>query len=166
MRLGDPATLTYIDALEGRAFERFLAAMLRKMGYEAELTPHFDYGADIVLVREGERIAVQVKRVSKLVGADAVRAVVAAKPMYGCTGSMVITNHRFSSPAKQLAKGNDVELWDRRRLESEILSFCNLCDKRVTPRVRKWCLDRPEQFGGRVYCFDHQRDVTGLLRSA
>ena len=50
MRLGDPTVLAYVDRLEGRAFERFLAELLRKMGYEAELTPHFDHGADIVIL--------------------------------------------------------------------------------------------------------------------
>jgi restriction system protein len=86
--------------------------------------------------------------------------------VYDCSGAMVITNTRFTNRARQLAKANGVELWDRRRLERELLSFCNLCEKRVTPKVRTWCLDRPERFGGRVYCFDHQRDVIGLLRTA
>jgi len=158
--------LAEIDTLEGRAFERLLGDLFRRLGHEAELTPFFDHGADIIVFRDGERVAVQAKRASKSVSQDAVQAVVASKPVYDCSGAMVITNSRFTSRARQLAKANGVELWDRRRLERELLSFCNLCEKRVTPKVRMWCLDRPERFGGRVYCFDHQRDVTGLLRTA
>ena len=166
MRLGDPTFLNEIDTLEGRAFERLLADLFRLLGHEADMTPFFDHGADIILVREGEHIAVQAKRASRWVGVDAVRAAVASKPLYGCSGSMVVTNNWFSTNAKKLAKANRVELWDRRKLEEEILSFCSLCEKRVTPRVRRWCLDRPKNFGGRVHCFDHQRDVSHLLRTA
>jgi len=166
VRLGDPTYLDEIDALEGRAFERLLAELFRRFGHEAELTPFYDHGADIVLIRDGERVAVQAKRAGTSVSQDAVRAVVASKAIYGCSAAMVITNNRYTSRAKQLAKANGVELWDRRRLERELLSFCNLCEKWVSPRVRNWCLDRPEEFGCRVYCFDHQRDVSQLLRTA
>ena len=166
MRLGDPATLTQIDELDGLAFERFLEDLFARLGYQAELTEHYDLGADLVVVRKGERVAVQAKRVSKWVGISAVREVVGAKPIYACSGAMVVTNKWLSGPARRLAEAHDVELWDRRKLEQEILRFCNVCEKRVTPRVREWCLENSDRFGGRVYCIDHQRDLSGLLRSA
>lgn len=36
---------------------------------------------------------------------------------------------------------------------------CATCGRRVTRGIRHYCLDKPERFGGKVYCFDHQRHV-------
>lgn len=157
---------TEIDAFEGRAFERFVAELCTHLGWEAELTEHFDRGSDLILVRDGKRTAVQVKRAVGSVRQDAVQAVVTSKPIYDCTEAIVVTNSRFTNRAKELARANGVELWDRRKLERLITSFCTLCEKPVSAKVRKWCVDRPDEFGGRVYCFQHQRDITGLLRTA
>lgn len=166
MRLGNPAVLADIDGLGGLAFERFLKDLFTRLGHQAELTEYYDLGADIILVRKEERIAVQAKRVSKWVGIAAVREVVGAKPIYGCSGAMVVTNKWLSGPARQLAEAHKVELWDRRKLEEELLRFCNVCEKRVTPRVREWCLENSDRFGGRVYCTDHQGTSSQLLRTA
>lgn len=34
---------------------------------------------------------------------------------------------------------------------------CAICARQVTHRVQQYCLTQPERFGGKVYCFDHQR---------
>jgi len=158
--------LSHVDALDGLAFERFLRDLFVRLGYEAELTDRYDLGADIVLVRDGKRTAVQAKRVSRWAGIEAVRAVVGSLRFYNCASAMVVTNKWLSKPARELADANEVELWDRRRLEQEILSFCNRCEARVSDRVREWCGENQERFGGRVYCIDHQQEADQLLRSA
>lgn len=37
---------------------------------------------------------------------------------------------------------------------------CVTCGKSVSPKVCAYCIDRPERFGGHVYCYDHQRSVS------
>lgn len=66
--------------------------------------------------------AVQVKRYHRHVGVKAVQETVAAKQVYNCTHAMVITNSTFSSQARTLARANQVELWDRDRLTTELLA--------------------------------------------
>lgn len=34
---------------------------------------------------------------------------------------------------------------------------CVTCGAVVSKRVRDYCLERPDRFGGRIYCFEHQR---------
>ena len=34
---------------------------------------------------------------------------------------------------------------------------CARCGTSVSAKVREYCLARPKRFGGRVYCYDHQR---------
>lgn len=33
---------------------------------------------------------------------------------------------------------------------------CSTCGKTLTPKVAKFCLDKAEWFGGKLYCYDHQ----------
>jgi restriction system protein len=40
---------------------------------------------------------------------------------------------------------------------------CATCGGAVSIRVRDYCLARPDRFGGRVYCFNHQRQVIPAL---
>ena len=57
-------------------FEEYLAGLFRKQGFKVELTPSTsDYGADLVLMKDGQRIAVQAKRyeVRVALGAAAAR---------------------------------------------------------------------------------------------
>jgi restriction system protein len=47
------------------------------------------------------------------VGEDAVREAYSAKNYYNCTEAMVVTNNNFSNMAWNLAKVNNVKLWNR-----------------------------------------------------
>ena len=51
-----------VDEMEGVLFERFLKAVFEQQGYEAELTPFYDWGADLVLQKNGQKTIVQAKR--------------------------------------------------------------------------------------------------------
>ncbi|MFD1906235.1 restriction endonuclease [Paenibacillus rhizoplanae] len=55
-----------IDKMEGVQFEQYLGHLFRSQGYKAEVTQAAcDYGADLVLAKDGKRIVVQAKRYSK-----------------------------------------------------------------------------------------------------
>lgn len=108
-----------IDAMSGEEFEYFLSGLFRQQGYEVEHTPvSRDYGADLILQRDGERIAVQAKRYKNSVGVDAIQEVVAAKAFYHCQHAWVVTSATFTPNANMLAHKNIVILIDRIKLGS------------------------------------------------
>ncbi len=112
-----------IDQMDGKTFEQRLAILFHKLGYRVEQTRYRgDYGADLVISKDGVKTVVQAKRYAKNVGLAAVQQVVAAKAKYGCTAAMVVTNRAYTKPARTLAEANKVELWDRDRLVQALLS--------------------------------------------
>jgi restriction system protein len=112
-----------IDRMSGPVFEQFLATLFRGLGYRVERTGRAgDFGADLIIAREGVRTIVQAKRYARSVGVKAVQEAFAAKNMYGCTAAMVVTNSRFTRQAQTLARANQVELWDRDALIERILT--------------------------------------------
>lgn len=109
-----------IFEMEGPRFESYLVDLFRRRGYKAERITHDDIGADLILRKDGKKIAVQAKRYKKAVGMDAVRAVIGALKPLECQAGMVVTTAKFTYRAKRLAKDNGVELWDGERLAIEI----------------------------------------------
>jgi restriction system protein len=106
-----------VDKMSGTQFEVFLKVHFQKQGYRVELTPTTgDYGADLVLSKNGERIVVQAKRYNNSVGIKAVQEVVSSINYYKANKGIVITNSRFTKNAEALAKANNIELWDRKNL--------------------------------------------------
>ncbi len=104
-----------IDTMSGTEFEDFMAEILHRSGVEVlELTKASgDFGADIIVMHEGERMAVQCKRYSRPIGVKAVQEAVSAKDYYKCTKAAVITNSTFTRQAVELAAESGVILWDR-----------------------------------------------------
>jgi len=114
--------ITDVDRVDGCSFEEYLGLLFRRLGYSAEVTQYSgDYGADLVVSRDGVRHVVQAKRSRRPVGPRAVQEVVAARPRYRCQGAVVVTNSTFTSAARRLAAENGVKLWDRRDLVDKIL---------------------------------------------
>ncbi len=106
--------LSSIDMMTGEEFEEYLKYKFESQGYKAKLTPVTnDYGADLVLKKDGEVTVVQAKRWSSPVGNAAIQEIVASKGYYKATKAMVVTNSTFTNNAVNLAKANDVVLWDR-----------------------------------------------------
>jgi restriction system protein len=69
-----------IDRMDGRTFEHYLRTMFARHGYKVEVTKYRgDFGADLILRRDGSKVAVQAKRASKNVGVRAIQEAVAAK---------------------------------------------------------------------------------------
>jgi restriction system protein len=200
-----PATLAQIDQMDGRTFERYLHARFERLGYKVTLTPYQgDWGADLVVSRDGVKTVVQAKRYRKAVGVAAVQEVVAAKAVYNCSHALVVTNSRFTPEAITLAKANGVEMWNRERLAQELLasppappqsvatvtavtavtavtpspelpepspsqsipafSLCASCGKPVSDAVAAFCREQAGKFGGRVYCYKHQRSARNAAK--
>jgi restriction system protein len=107
-------TLNQIDLMPGEEFEHLVAQLLKRQGYQAEVTKSSgDLGVDVVARHGQDRIAVQVKRQEKPVSRRAVSDAVAGMPAYECTAAMVVTNNYFTDGAKSLADLHGCELADR-----------------------------------------------------
>ncbi len=118
------ATLSEIDQMSGIEFEEFLIQFFQERGYIVTGTPkNGDFGADLIVKSNVDKIAVQAKCYVNSVGIEAVYQAIAGMNYYGCDSAMVITNSRFTSRAVELAKRARVELWDRKRLEEELNKF-------------------------------------------
>jgi restriction system protein len=112
-----------VDIMDGKTFEMYLATLFHRRGYQVEQTRYRgDYGADLVVRRDGTKIAVQAKRWTKNVGVRAVQEAVASKGYYNADAAMVVANRAFTPQARILARANGVELWDRERLVKEMLA--------------------------------------------
>lgn len=116
--------LKKIDKMDGREFEVFLSRMYSALGYSVTLTRATrDFGADLIIEREGIRTAVQAKLLSTgAIANKAVSEVYGAKNYYSATGAIVVTNRGYTDAAKKLAEGNSVELIDRDGLLELIIS--------------------------------------------
>jgi restriction system protein len=111
-----------IDRMDGATFERRLADLFRRLGYDVEhVGRRGDYGADLVVRRDGVRTVVQAKHWTKTVHIRAAQEARGAPAMYGCSGAMVVTSRYFTEAAKKLARANRVDLWDRDVLVSKLL---------------------------------------------
>lgn len=103
-----------IDQMDGVTFEQMLMAYFEKYGYRVKSTPKSnDYGADLILIKDGEKVVVQAKRYKGKVGVAAVQQAYSSMGYYKASRCMVITNAYYTSQAKKLAKANGVILWDR-----------------------------------------------------
>lgn len=113
-----------IDKMEGVQFERYLGHLFRSQGYKAEVTQASgDYGADLILSKDGRRIVVQAKRYSKNVGLKAVQEVHGAVAHYRASAAWVVTNRDFTEQAYKLAKSNGVRLVGREELIEMLLQM-------------------------------------------
>jgi len=115
-----------IDRMSGKTFEKYLEVLFEKLGYKVERTRYIgDYGADLVTNKNGVKTVIQAKRFKGKVGIKAIQEAVAAKGYYGCEKAMVVTNSYYTKQAVDLAKANNVELWNRDDLVKALLSVKN-----------------------------------------
>lgn len=107
----------------GAEFEEYLRKLFLALGYrQVTKTPASgDFGADLIMVdaRTGKKIAVQAKFYTgnAPLGNTPVQEVVASLSHYGAQVGWVVTNNRFSQPARELAKDNGVRLIDGEKLK-------------------------------------------------
>lgn len=108
------AMIEAIDKMDGITFETFVGKLFGALGYQVEVTKSSgDQGVDVIAVKGAEKLGIQAKRYSKSVDNTAVQEIIGGKKMYDLTKMMVLTNNTFTTSAKELAKVNDVILWDR-----------------------------------------------------
>ncbi|MEH7075145.1 restriction endonuclease [Neobacillus drentensis] len=111
-----------IDSMDGIQFEYYLKELYLSRGYAVEVTnASGDYGADLLLKKDGKKIVVQAKRYSKDVGIKAVQEVIGAKSYYKADEAWVVSNSYFTKAAKELAQKGSVMLVDRDTLIDFIL---------------------------------------------
>ncbi|WP_411347224.1 restriction endonuclease [Paenibacillus sp. WLX2291] len=114
--------IAQIDKMDGIQFEKYLEQLFRLQGYKANATrAQGDYGADLVISRNGEKIVVQAKRYSKNVGLKAVQEVHGAIAHYKASSGWVVTNSGYTQQARNLALSNNVRLIGRDELVEMIL---------------------------------------------
>ena len=123
-KLKNPATkrqMADFSSMSGHQFEYFLGDLFKKLGYKVINTKlSGDQGADIIIEKFKEKTAVQAKNYTHPVSNSAIQEVVAAKKHYDCQKAMVVTTSSYTKSAISLAKSNNVELWDKKRLLKEI----------------------------------------------
>jgi restriction system protein len=117
-------TLENIDGMTGAEFENYMVHVFQGNGYRVKHTGHTgDMGCDLILTKNGEKIACQLKCYSGPVPPDAVREAVTAVKLYSCRRSMVATNNSFTISARKRAAANQCELIDREQLGELIARF-------------------------------------------
>ena len=105
-----------VNDMTGIEFEGYCAEWLVYHNfYRVTITPPSnDYGADIVAYdKSGSKWVFQCKRFKNKVGNTAVQEVVAAKAHYKADMSAVITNSELTKGARQLAKENNVVVYEK-----------------------------------------------------
>ncbi len=106
--------LQKIDAMNGFEFEEYAKIFFTSKGFEVRITQKSgDYGADLIIEKDGIKWAVQAKRYSHKVSPKAIQEVVSSKAYYACEKACVITNSYFTQAAQKLAQANEVILIDR-----------------------------------------------------
>jgi len=106
-----------VDNMSGIIFEEFLLEHFKYLGYTVHLTSRSEnYGADLILQKEGIKVVVQAKRRKNNVGVDAIQEVMGAIKHYDANKGLVVSNSSFTNSAYELANSDGIELWDRKRL--------------------------------------------------
>jgi HJR/Mrr/RecB family endonuclease len=117
----------HVDQLKsftGVEFENYLVELFKQQGFQVETTPVTgDYGADLILHKEGQRIAVQAKYYSGSVGVSAVQQALSGMVYYGCQTAWVVTTGNFTVNAIELARQSRVRLIGRNELGQLIVEM-------------------------------------------
>jgi hypothetical protein len=117
-------TIDEVDLLSGKEFELFVADVFNRMGYTTQLTKNSgDQGIDVIAEKNGLKIGIQTKCYSNAVSNSAIQEVTAGLKHYKLQKGMVITNNYFTSSAAELAKSNDILLWDRDILKEKLVEL-------------------------------------------
>ncbi|MFI1586252.1 restriction endonuclease [Embleya sp. NPDC020630] len=111
-----------VDAMTGPRFEEHVADLCRRDGCRDVVVSGGagDLGADVVArLPDGRSLVVQCKRLgrTRAVGSpDMQRFVGTARPVHAADVAMLVTNSRFTAPARRLARAQDIVTVDRRSL--------------------------------------------------
>jgi restriction system protein len=107
----NPAFLTFSDDMTPSDFETFCADELRRTGWNARVTLQSrDQGVDVIAEKKGIRVVLQCKLYARPVGNKAVQEAAAARAHEQADFGIVVTNHRYTQDAEQLASTNNILL--------------------------------------------------------
>lgn len=127
-----------IDSMDGIQFEYYLKELYLSRGYGVEVTSASgDYGADLLLKKNGKKMVAQAKRYSKDVGIKAVQEVIGARSYYQSDEAWVVSNSYFTKAAKELAQKGNVLLVDRDGLIDFILELNSRGEKPHSVTITK-----------------------------
>jgi hypothetical protein len=126
--------------MDGTTFEDLVAVALLELGFDGvERTEYYDRGGDLIAVRDGRRVAIQVKRWDGYVDQTAVTQAALGAAAYDCDDAMVITNSFFQAEARKLAEIGGVTLWDQDDL-ANLLHTTGIAPRtRATPPLCPAC---------------------------
>ena len=113
----EKVTVERMSLLDGFEFEKFIAELFKRAGYNVRVTKKSgDQGADIIVEKDNISTAIQTKKYAGAVSNKAVQEIVAAMKYYDCDKAMVITTSTFTKSAYELAGRNGVQLIDKKSL--------------------------------------------------
>jgi restriction system protein len=102
-----------VRSMSGAQFEAFIADLFRAMGHQAVvLGGAGDQGVDVIVNRQGVRVAVQCKNHRKPVNNKAVQEVYAGARHHGCEEACVVAPAGYTRGAIDLARSTEVSLFD------------------------------------------------------
>lgn len=100
-----------LDAMDGREFEDWTAAMFRQQGFSVQATAATgDHGIDLILRRDGHTHAVQCKRWVGSVGEPVLRDFYGAMISAKIRSGIVVTSGVFTASAERFADGKEIRL--------------------------------------------------------
>jgi restriction system protein len=151
-----------VDVMTGTQFERCLAVMFTRLGYDVELTETYDFGADLIVTKDGLRSAVQAKRQAKRVGEHAVQQAIAGRDFYKCHAASVVTTAEVQPRVRTLAGSTGVSILDRQHLTRmlQMASMVEPPELRPAPscaRCRIALVWRSGQYGPFWGCVNYPR---------
>lgn len=113
-----------LDQMDGFQFEHYLSQLFKSQGYKSTVTKaRGDYGADLVIKKDGKTIVVQAKRYKGKVGLKAVQEIRSAVDHYNADEAWVISNTDYTKQAIELASSNNVKMINRENLIEMILKM-------------------------------------------
>ncbi|MFJ8741473.1 restriction endonuclease [Embleya sp. NPDC127516] len=119
---GRAVSFAAVDAMTGAGFEEHVAELCRRDGCRDVVVSGGagDLGADVVArLPDGRSLVIQCKRLgrTRAVGSpDMQRFVGTARPVHHADVAVLVTNSRFTAPARRLARAQDIVTLDRRAL--------------------------------------------------
>lgn len=176
-----------LDKLTGIKFEKFLEILFKDLGYKVRRTQASrDFGADLIIEKDGKRTVVQAKRYKGSVGIKAVQEIVAARNYYDADDCMVVTNSKFTGAAVELSRKNGVKLVGKSKLKKMIRDAGRSAQKRDVgersaqpehthrsspstgnsqPAQTATCCDcgRPVSEKVMKYCLEHRKEFLGNI---
>ncbi|QQE80598.1 restriction endonuclease [Alicyclobacillus sp. SO9] len=112
-----------MEEMEPEAFLESMELHFYAKGWAPERTPRTNnHGANLVVNKpNGNRVAVRLRASREAVGTRWVEEVIGSRPYYHADAGMVITTSEFTAGAREIAKKNDIELWNRSDLIDSLI---------------------------------------------